>query len=387
MVPQAEQVFVDGKKRGATTHSDPYHWVLSSRIRRNSDHPESAMLRAKAWLRSMPPGPPVLFALLNPSTADALRDDPTIRRCMAFARRWRFGALEVVNLFAFRSTDPLGLRKVQDPVGPDNDAQLRAAARRSTRMVAGWGPRPDQPAPARPPRRCSWTARAPSSASAARPPGRRATRGTCPPPSSWSHGSRQHPEEPSPRHAADAPASTPSAPAQRPGDVSQALGPRGPDDHDSLAFDVADVAAPELDLEGHRGRFQGTGRRRADRGRLMAHHGPRVGRASPHTRPSGSRAGPCRSMVGEAGPAAGVPRQPGVAGQSAQHRGVQAAAGLELVCGLGVEGAVGQALPDRGPPALRPGDLGLQRAGLAATLGLGARTGGCRSPNPEHADH
>ena len=61
----------------------------------------------------------VLFIMLNPSAADEVRDDPTIRRCIGFARDWGFGLLEVVNLFALMSTNPKTLLDAEDPVGPD----------------------------------------------------------------------------------------------------------------------------------------------------------------------------------------------------------------------------------------------------------------------------
>jgi hypothetical protein len=77
--------------------------------------------------------------MLNPSTADALLDDPTIRRCIGFARAWGFGALEVVNLFAFRATLPSQLRAALDPVGPRNNRFLRAALGRADAVVAAWG--------------------------------------------------------------------------------------------------------------------------------------------------------------------------------------------------------------------------------------------------------
>ncbi len=81
----------------------------------------------------------VLFIMLNPSTADAIQDDPTIRRCVGFARDWGFGQLEVCNLFAFRSTDPRALTAAADPVGPRNDAAIRRAVKRSDLVVTAWG--------------------------------------------------------------------------------------------------------------------------------------------------------------------------------------------------------------------------------------------------------
>ena len=64
--------------------------------------------------------PKVLFIMLNPSTADADVDDPTIRRVVNFAKSWGYGGVFVGNLYAFRSTDPKGLRYIDNPVGEDN---------------------------------------------------------------------------------------------------------------------------------------------------------------------------------------------------------------------------------------------------------------------------
>jgi hypothetical protein len=82
---------------------------------------------------------PAVFLMLNPSTADAMDDDPTIRRCTSFARREGAGGLVVVNLFGLCSTDPRALRHHPDPVGPLNDAFIRRAAAGAGTVIAAWG--------------------------------------------------------------------------------------------------------------------------------------------------------------------------------------------------------------------------------------------------------
>lgn len=81
----------------------------------------------------------VLFIGLNPSTADEASDDPTVRRCIGFAKRWGFGQLVLANLFAFRSTDPAALARVSDPIGPENDHWLRRLRASAEAAVVAWG--------------------------------------------------------------------------------------------------------------------------------------------------------------------------------------------------------------------------------------------------------
>ncbi|HKY50413.1 MAG TPA: DUF1643 domain-containing protein [Candidatus Limnocylindria bacterium] len=95
--------------------------------------------RYRLWRRWDRSRPSIAFCMLNPSTADERSDDPTIRRCIGFARAWGYGGVEVVNLFALRATDPRELRRARDPVGERNDAYLRSAAGRSAAMVVAWG--------------------------------------------------------------------------------------------------------------------------------------------------------------------------------------------------------------------------------------------------------
>lgn len=80
-----------------------------------------------------------LWVMLNPSTADAHVDDPTIRKCIGFARLWGYGAIEVVNLFAMRATDPKELDGPTDPLGPSNDGAIAVATARAGMIVAAWG--------------------------------------------------------------------------------------------------------------------------------------------------------------------------------------------------------------------------------------------------------
>lgn len=104
-----------------------YRYVLKRRI--------PSILR---WVR------PMLFVMLNPSTADAVQDDPTIRRCLGFATREGCTELTVVNLFALRSADPKKLLTHPDPIGPENDKHIQEQIMRHRNgfMIAAWGAHP-----------------------------------------------------------------------------------------------------------------------------------------------------------------------------------------------------------------------------------------------------
>lgn len=117
---------VDPVKRWATISDDGrYRWVLGREWANNGDHMAT-------------------FIMLNPSTADGELDDPTIRRCIGFAKAWGCDGLLVGNLYAYRATDPRDLWKADEPTGGDrNDAMiqeliLRARARKDP-LVAAWG--------------------------------------------------------------------------------------------------------------------------------------------------------------------------------------------------------------------------------------------------------
>lgn len=76
---------------------------------------------------------------LNPSTADENTDDPTIRRCIQFAKSWGFGGIIMTNLFAIRATDPREMKQIFDPVGKQNDLYLKDYAANCGLVLAAWG--------------------------------------------------------------------------------------------------------------------------------------------------------------------------------------------------------------------------------------------------------
>lgn len=94
--------------------------------------------RYRLW-RKWDNGPTVSFLMLNPSTADENRNDPTIERCHRRAVAMGFGALDVINIFSFRATDPKDLKKAKDPIGPDTNAVILQSARDADMTVCGWG--------------------------------------------------------------------------------------------------------------------------------------------------------------------------------------------------------------------------------------------------------
>lgn len=81
----------------------------------------------------------ISFVMLNPSTADSFEDDPTIRRCIGFAQKWGFSGMYILNLFAYRSTDPKELLKVDDPIGESNQMYLSDYTSISEMIVLAWG--------------------------------------------------------------------------------------------------------------------------------------------------------------------------------------------------------------------------------------------------------
>jgi len=76
---------------------------------------------------------------LNPSTADEVNDDPTLTRCINFAKSWGYGGVCMTNLFAYRATDPKDMKAQRDPIGVENDMWLTKLANDAGIVVAAWG--------------------------------------------------------------------------------------------------------------------------------------------------------------------------------------------------------------------------------------------------------
>lgn len=83
--------------------------------------------------------PPLAMLMLNPSIADESQNDPTVERCQRRAITGGFGGLEVVNIFAYVSTDPAALYTVEDPVGTENDAAILDIVQKAGMVLCGWG--------------------------------------------------------------------------------------------------------------------------------------------------------------------------------------------------------------------------------------------------------
>lgn len=81
----------------------------------------------------------VQFIGLNPSTADETKDDPTIRRCIGYAKAWGYGALCMTNLFAFRATDPRVMKRQGAPIGLDNTPTIVRVAKEAGIIICAWG--------------------------------------------------------------------------------------------------------------------------------------------------------------------------------------------------------------------------------------------------------
>lgn len=84
-------------------------------------------------------GDRALFIMLNPSTATEVQNDPTVERCERRSRALGFGAFRVLNIFAYRATDPRDMKRAEDPVGPGNDAAIMDGMDWASRVICAWG--------------------------------------------------------------------------------------------------------------------------------------------------------------------------------------------------------------------------------------------------------
>ena len=84
-------------------------------------------------------GDTLAFIMLNPSTADETANDPTVTRCIGYAKDWGYGSLLVGNIFGARETDPSNLRDYDDPVGPENNTHLEEIHDTASKTIVAWG--------------------------------------------------------------------------------------------------------------------------------------------------------------------------------------------------------------------------------------------------------
>lgn len=120
-------------------HDEKSAAVHHSKLMSNAIMDSSGIYRywlLRVWDENLPH---VCFCMLNPSKADAATDDPTVRRCIAFAKAWGCGSLAVVNLFAYRATCPKELKLTPDPVGLYNFHFIQFTSQQAAITVAAWG--------------------------------------------------------------------------------------------------------------------------------------------------------------------------------------------------------------------------------------------------------
>ena len=108
-------------------------------MKKNATFSDCRKYRYALWRTWDSEIPYAMFVGLNPSTADETEDDPTIRRCLNYARDWGYGGLCMVNLFGFRATQPNDMKDASDPIGPDNDTYLITLAKDAGVIIAAWG--------------------------------------------------------------------------------------------------------------------------------------------------------------------------------------------------------------------------------------------------------
>lgn len=98
--------------------------------------------RYTLWRRFQPQaeiGRMIAFIGLNPSTADETQNDPTVRRCIGFAQDWGYDGMVMLNIFAYRATDPTVMKAIENPIGRRNTRAIRCTAHAVDRVICCWG--------------------------------------------------------------------------------------------------------------------------------------------------------------------------------------------------------------------------------------------------------
>ena len=108
-------------------------------MKKDAELSECRKYRFALWRTWDESEPYVMFICLNPSTADETEDDPTLTRCINYAKSWGYGGVCMGNLFAFRATKPAQMKVADDPIGLDNDKWLKKLAKDAGLVVAAWG--------------------------------------------------------------------------------------------------------------------------------------------------------------------------------------------------------------------------------------------------------
>jgi len=112
--------------------------ALSQMIMRTADFSACRKYRYTLWRNWSDGGRYVNFICLNPSTADETNDDPTMRKCIKFAKAWGYDAMCATNIFAYRATDPKEMKRQAEPIGESNDYYIHNIAHNAALVVAAW---------------------------------------------------------------------------------------------------------------------------------------------------------------------------------------------------------------------------------------------------------
>jgi hypothetical protein len=113
--------------------------MTADSIKGGATFDRSGRYRYRLWRQWDEALPAITLVMLNPSAADAVYNDQTISTCMRLARRFNFGSIEVVNLFAYCTSDPRQLKQARNPVGKHNDHYIWASAQKANSILIAWG--------------------------------------------------------------------------------------------------------------------------------------------------------------------------------------------------------------------------------------------------------